>query len=562
MNKTVLTSFTILCLLSTVFLMECKVSVKAVPELCVHNVDAGLNYATIQEAIDANETLDGHTIFVEVGTYYEHVVVNKSLSLIGQNASTTIIDGNGTAIVVHVTANNVNISGFIIRNSGEDGYSDGGIWLDHSSGNNISNNVMTNNEYGIYLRHSNGNILAFNKVSSSYNVGIELWYSSNNTLTANNVSNNEHGIFLQASSNNSLMGNIISSNKYYGIELNGSSNNTLSYNIASNNKYNFCDYGPFSKNYDNFVDITNTVDGKPIYYLIGVSDAIYDAETKAGIFYLINCNNVTVKDVTLTQNVYGFNLWNTRKSRIEGVTASNNAEGIHLHYSDDNIIVGNNLSNNFRAGIMLYYSNNNTVKNNRIADNILGLELVDSRWNAIYHNNFIDNGAFCDGRNFWDDGYPSGGNHWSDYSSVDLYSGCYQNETGHDWIGDTPYVIDENNQDNYPLMDPYAPEKQETRVAYRNLLERYNQILSDFNISNSTYHTLLSNFSELQGNYTSHQISYNSLQGLYDSLNSTYSNLVGELNNIRNLMYIFIATTVILIATTIYLAIRKPKIKP
>ena len=54
--------------------------------------------------------------------------------------------------------------------------------------------------------------------------------------------------------------------------------------------------------------------------------------------------------------------------------------------------------------------------------------------------------------NIWDDDYPSGGNYWSDYTGVDEYSGPYQNETGSDGIGDTPYVIDENNQDNYPFM--------------------------------------------------------------------------------------------------------------
>jgi hypothetical protein len=52
----------------------------------------------------------------------------------------------------------------------------------------------------------------------------------------------------------------------------------------------------------------------------------------------------------------------------------------------------------------------------------------------------------------WDNGYPSGGNYWSDYTGTDLYSGPYQNETGSDGIGDTSYDIDVNNRDNYPLM--------------------------------------------------------------------------------------------------------------
>jgi len=61
-----------------------------------------------------------------------------------------------------------------------------------------------------------------------------------------------------------------------------------------------------------------------------------------------------------------------------------------------------------------------------------------------------------DSRNIWDNGYPSGGNYWSNYNGTDLYSGPCQNVTGSDGIGDTPYVIDANNQDNYPLMKPYS----------------------------------------------------------------------------------------------------------
>jgi hypothetical protein len=59
--------------------------------------------------------------------------------------------------------------------------------------------------------------------------------------------------------------------------------------------------------------------------------------------------------------------------------------------------------------------------------------------------------------NFLDNGYPSGGNYWSSYNGTDVYSGPYQNETGSDGIGDTPYPIDANNTDRYPLIHAYVP---------------------------------------------------------------------------------------------------------
>jgi parallel beta-helix repeat protein len=113
-------------------------------------------------------------------------------------------------------------------------------------------------------------------------------------------------------------------------------------------------------------------------------------------------------------------------------------------------------------GIDLSDRNNVTIKNVRIKGFGNGIRLYSSSNNIIYHNNFIDNTKQVyilesGYGNLWDAGYPSGGNYWSDYTGIDEYSGSGQNETGSDGIGDTPYVIDENNQDNYPLMNPWTP---------------------------------------------------------------------------------------------------------
>ena len=135
--------------------------------------------------------------------------------------------------------------------------------------------------------------------------------------------------------------------------------------------------------------------------------------------------------------------------------------GIYVTNSSRNNIINNTIENT-QYGINLMNSTNNIITANTIMENDVGTQFIDNYSNnsVIYHNNFIDNGwqvnSFAPSNNTWDNGYPSGGNYWSNYTSTDFYSGPYQNGAGSDGIGDTPYVIDENDQDNYPLMHPYG----------------------------------------------------------------------------------------------------------
>jgi len=180
-----------------------------------------------------------------------------------------------------------------------------------------------------------------------------------------------------------------------------------------------------------------------------------------GILLYYSSNNSIVGN-NITNNWHGIMLYiPSYYNSIVGNNIANNDDGILLYYSSNNSIVGNNITANNDYGILLDYSSNyNSIVGNNIANNRHGIMLYDSSNNSIFHNNFIDNTgqASLDRSygNVWDDGYPSGGNYWSDYVGVDLYSGPHQNETGSDGIGDTPYVIDENNRDRYPLMNPWG----------------------------------------------------------------------------------------------------------
>jgi len=367
--------------------------VKAEPKTWTVDDDGPADFHTIQEAINAASP--GDTIFVYNGTYCENVVVNKTLMLIGENPRTTVIDGEGITYVIRIRANDCVLDGFSIINSNcSEGYGYSGVAVG-SSGNIIKNNIVLNNLWGIVVGKSD-NIVMNNRILSNKGSGVGL-IGSNNTLIDNHIaSNDDFGIVLEwGAKNNTIMGNNITDNKYDGIYALAYADN----NVIANNTISFNVYCGIYLKYDNR--------------------------------YNIIANNRVFKN--------GF--------------------GIALGGSYN--IVTNNALLETRWGMGLFYCSGNTLTNNLISNNEVGIEFMGSSQNILHHNDFIRNTQQVllqyPSINIWDDDYPSGGNYWSDYTGVDLYSGPYQNETGSDGIGDTPYVIDANNRDRYPLMNPLTP---------------------------------------------------------------------------------------------------------
>jgi hypothetical protein len=139
-----------------------------------------------------------------------------------------------------------------------------------------------------------------------------------------------------------------------------------------------------------------------------------------------------------------------------------------------NVTIQNLQITAFDQGLFLFeYSNVTVVGNNITANNVgiyVGWEFStrSQQQNVIYHNNFINNTlqGDCDtvsDTDIWDNGYPSGGNYWSNYNGIDLYSGPYQNESGSDGIGDSEYSFVTVApawymmvEDHYPLTTPYG----------------------------------------------------------------------------------------------------------
>jgi parallel beta-helix repeat protein len=374
------------------------------------------DYPTIQSAINAAGP--GDTIYVRDGTYHEHVVVNKTVSLVGQSRKQTVIDGDWTGIVVRVTANNVLISNFTVQHSGWGLFDlpNCGIRLD-ASYCSVTNNILSNNDCsGIRIYGFSSNRISGNNITANDWHGIMLYSSSHNIICANNITGNDgHGIWVHSSSaNNTVTENAITANRDDGIYLwNSHHINVFGNNITAN--------GWSGLNFD-----------------LSFNDTIHS-------------NNITVNGRD------GIYLSRTSNSTIyENRIAFNQQHGVELQFSSmNNTISRNTITENQFDGILDAYSWYNRISENTISDNRYGVAYADSSNNALYRNNFVNNTQHVNdaswsspsippSSNVWDNGCE--GNYWDDYSGID---------SDDDGIGDTPYVIDANNQDNYPLVSPF-----------------------------------------------------------------------------------------------------------
>ncbi|PVX27594.1 MAG: hypothetical protein CW716_01470 [Candidatus Bathyarchaeum sp.] len=188
------------------------------------------DYSSIQKAID--KASEGDTIYVLEGTYHENLVVNKSISLVGENVDTTIIDGKpseGYRIPIKIQCDNVSVSGFKLL------YGYAGISVGEVKYCSISGNRIAGNQQGIHLIGA-----SYSNVTENYceQIGlsgaIRLSYSNYNLISGNYIKACTEGIqIMQSSTNNTVTENTIRNCEDVAIRLQYSDNNTVARNYVS-----------------------------------------------------------------------------------------------------------------------------------------------------------------------------------------------------------------------------------------------------------------------------------------------------------------------------------------
>ena len=541
MKKAIAILFIILCLLSALPLINREMSAKANSTTRTWTVDDNgpADFDNIQEAI--NNASSGDTVFVHIGTYYEHVVINKTITLVGEDNNFTIIDGYKTNNVIYIKANNVTVKSFTVRKSGMYPYS--GILMDHSTGNVIINNKVIYNYEGIGLLSSSSNVVCGNTISSN-NDGIYLYSSSSNVFSGNTIfSSNYDGIDLYSSSSNVFSGNVILYNNFAGMSLYYSSSNVVcgntilsnypgidlaflsSYNIIYHNNFNntdqvwsestnvwnyddegnyWSDYAKQDLNKDGIGDAPYAIDvaNQDNYPLMGTfSEFSITLEKETYIVTVISNSTISVFRFQIgaeTGNkIIHFNA--TGKDGTSGFCRIKIPIGLmnypHIVLVDSEEILPTVLNVSNEAYAYLYFTYLN--ENNTIA-------IISSKTLALYFELL--------------DGYVK--------LQKDLYD-----------LNETYYALLEN---------------------YNILLSNYTQLQITFGELNNSYLEHLVNFSAIVENYNILLYNYTQLQVSFHDLNDSYlEHLLDyseQMQNIRNLTYILVALAAILIITTIYLS--------
>jgi parallel beta-helix repeat protein len=367
------------------------------------------NYTRIQDAID-NATI-GDTVFVydDSSPYMEYVHIDKSIQLIGENKTTTIINSSKQSTLASYNYNhifsNILVQGFTFLNSCS----------------------FTDETYGVDLS-SLENFTLNDTIIVGCQWGVHLSYCSDCSVTHNVIRDGVTGIEMYNVDTSDFIGNQVIDNAL-GIKLISSHDNLFSNNTLMNNGIMLYDYS-----YPNSFS-GNTVNSKPILYFDHESDLIID-NIPVGQLFLIYCKNITVRNIEVSNTNCGIVIMNSENCLVTNTTLHSNSDnaimfigtcqnntisynnissnngGITYGYQEYNNIIGNeirynnkglmiagtkntirdNIVENNGQGLIVSFGSQNLITNNIIANSTtIGLDLGDSAFCQVKSNNFINN---------------------------------------------------------------------------------------------------------------------------------------------------------------------------
>ena len=288
------------------------------------------NYTTIQSAVNA--AINGDTIYVYAGMYNENIIVDKTITLIGEDRNVTTIKGNNLNATIVITGESINLRGFTIKNDG----SQDGIYT-ATSVHTMTDNIFTSTSRGIHLYYSSENTITGSVFYDNTRSGVYMDVGQNNTISDNEFYNNtDEALYLTGCGTSYIERNVIHDNGK-GIHALEATGNIIRNNIIESNSYGIHFAGMITV-HSNFNTISHN---------------------------RINDNTIC-----------GIRIEHSQFNRIEFNEIKGNGRGIQFDFTGANVIRNNNITTSTIAEIDLSLSIGDLITKNNIDNSQQSLVLV------------------------------------------------------------------------------------------------------------------------------------------------------------------------------------------
>lgn len=311
---------------------------------------------------------DGDTLHLAPGIHRGPVLIERSISLIGEPG--TIVDGGGAGTVITVNAPKVTLRGLTITGSGARlSDEDSGVFITSlGDGSLVADNVLDANLIGVYLKGPDSAVVRNNSITGRTDLrvnergnGVQLWNTPGSVVEGNRIRYGRDGIFVTTSRDNKFHQNIF-------------------------------------------------------------------ADLRFAIHYMYT-NNSSVTDNISTGNKVGYALMYSKSLVVTGNRSSGDSErGIFFNFTNDSIISGNSVTpGGGRASaqkcVFVYNSHFNSISRNHFEACEIGIHFTaGSEENFLWENNFVANRnqvKYVGTRELeWSRKHR--GNYWSDHIAFDL----------------------------------------------------------------------------------------------------------------------------------------------